>query len=74
MCLSVPAQVVEVVDREAQLVSVNVGGTVRVVNAAMLGGLPKSGEWLVVHAGIALDRLEPEDAERLFDLLDDLIQ
>ncbi len=76
MCLGMPGQVVEPVDEEHQSVLVDVQGDQRHVSAAMLvaGGepLPLVGEWVVVHLGFALERMEEAEARALLDGLDEL--
>ena len=39
------------------------GGVHRVSLLALDGPVPRSGEWLIVHSGYAIDRVEAADAE-----------
>ncbi len=64
MCLSVPGRVVELLEGNRQLVVVDVAGGRRTVNVAMLEPPPALGDWLVVHAGFALERVDEAEAER----------
>jgi len=64
MCLSLPGRVVELVASNDQLAVVEVAGARRTVNVAMLERPPGPGDWLVVHAGFALEQVGPEEAER----------
>ena len=61
MCLAVPAKVVEIKD---QLAAVEVQGVHR---AASLMLLPeaKPGDYVLVHAGFAMQIVEPDEAERI---------
>lgn len=61
MCLAVPAKVVEIKD---QLAAVEVQGVCR---AASLMLLPeaKLGDYVLVHAGFAMQIVEPDEAERI---------
>ncbi|MEQ2868131.1 HypC/HybG/HupF family hydrogenase formation chaperone [Selenomonas noxia] len=61
MCLAVPAKVVEIKD---QLASVELNGVRR---AASLMLLPeaKLGDYVLVHAGFAMQIVEPDEAERI---------
>ena len=61
MCLAVPAKVVEIKD---QLAAVELNGVRR---AASLMLLPeaKLGDYVLVHAGFAMQIVEAEEAERI---------
>ena len=61
MCLAVPAKVVEIKD---QLAAVELNGVQR---AASLMLLPeaKLGDYVLVHAGFAMQIVEAEEAERI---------
>ena len=63
MCTSRFHQVVEVIDQDTVLV-VDVDGTTHVSSLLALDGpRPVIGEWLVVHSGYAIDRVDDADAE-----------
>jgi hydrogenase assembly chaperone hypC/hupF len=64
MCLAVPAKVVEIKD---QLASVELNGVRR---AASLMLLPeaKLGDYVLVHAGFAMQIVDAEEAERIHAL------
>lgn len=64
MCLGVPARVVEV--NEATAV-VDVGGARREISVMLLDGVA-AGDWVILHAGFAIERLSPEEAERTLAL------
>ena len=73
MCLAVPGQVVEWVDREAPLVMalVEFEGVRRPISLACV---PETqiGEYVLAHAGIAISRIDVEEAERIFQSLAEL--
>ena len=76
MCLGIPARVVEPVDTDHQTVLVDNRGHVQQVSAAMLMGDsaegPQPGEWVVVHLGFALSRMDDAEARSVLASLDDL--
>ena len=76
MCLGIPARVVEPVDTDHQTVLVDNRGHVQQVSAAMLMGdsaeVPQPGEWVVVHLGFALSRMDDAEARSVLASLDDL--
>jgi hydrogenase expression/formation protein HypC len=66
MCLAIPGQIVEVVDAENRLASVDVAGVVRKVNIGLLdedeGGGAGPGDWVLIHVGFALSKVDEEEA------------
>jgi len=76
MCLGIPGQVVSIHDAEKQLGVVDVGGVRRVTNlVCVLDGRPPEacvGDWVLVHVGFAMSRLDPEEARRTLALLAEL--
>jgi hydrogenase expression/formation protein HypC len=65
MCLAVPALVVDVSDPERAVV--DVGGVRKQVSLALLDDV-KAGEYVIVHVGYALQRLDIVEAERTLAL------
>lgn len=61
MCLAIPGQVVELVDEELRLARVEVAGVRRVVNVGLLDGIG-DGDWVLIHVGFALSRIDEEEA------------
>ncbi len=61
MCLAIPARVVDLVDNDCALV--DVGGVRMPVSLALVDGV-KPGDYVIVHVGYALTRLDPAEAER----------
>lgn len=61
MCLALPARVKELHD--GQLATVELGGVRQKVSVALLEHVNVD-DYVVVHVGYALTKLDPEDAER----------
>ncbi|GAB2500433.1 Hydrogenase isoenzymes formation protein HypC [Corynebacterium atrinae] len=61
MCLGVPAQVVDIKDSTRATVSID--GVTRVISTDLLvaEGL-EIGEWVLVHVGFALSKIDEEEA------------
>ena len=75
MCLAIPGQIVEIVDRDAAIARVDVGGVTRDVNIALLsweGSEPAPGEWVLIHVGFAMARIDEAEAARTLALLREL--
>ena len=68
MCLGIPGQVVEVLEGYAgQLALVDVQGATRRINLGMLDPddqQVRSGDWVLIHMGFALERIDQAGAER----------
>jgi hydrogenase expression/formation protein HypC len=74
MCLAVPGKVIEVFeDQGLRMARADFGGTIRkvcvehVVDAAV-------GDYVLVHVGFAISKVDPEEAARTLKLLEDLGQ
>lgn len=72
MCLGIPARVVELIDAELQLAKVDVSGVRRVVNVALLDGEIAVGDWVLLHVGFALSRIDEAEALETLQLLEQL--
>ncbi|MBA3420385.1 MAG: HypC/HybG/HupF family hydrogenase formation chaperone [Thermoleophilaceae bacterium] len=73
MCLAIPGQVVDVVDEENRLARVDVAGVRRKVNIGLLdgadgGALP--GDWVLIHVGFAMSKVDEEEARATIELLE----
>jgi hydrogenase expression/formation protein HypC len=74
MCLAIPGKVIEVFeDRGLRMARAEFGGTVRKV---CLEHLPEAqlGDFVLVHVGFALSRVDPGEAERTYRFLEELDQ
>lgn len=71
MCLGIPGQVVELIDGYAgQLAMVDVQGATRRINLGMLDPEDQevnSGDWVLIHMGFAVDRIDQAKAEQALD-------
>ncbi|HXR36791.1 MAG TPA: HypC/HybG/HupF family hydrogenase formation chaperone [Candidatus Binataceae bacterium] len=63
MCLGIVGQVVALSEQHPDLASVDVAGVTRDINIMMLAedGL-KSGDWILIHAGFAMEKIDEETA------------
>jgi len=74
MCLAIPAQVLEMVDEANRLARVDVGGVRRNVNVLLLddeGGVG-AGDWLLIHVGFAISRVDEAEALATRGLLEEM--
>jgi hydrogenase expression/formation protein HypC len=71
MCLGVPGKVVSITEADDPLSRsgrVSFGGVVKEVRLAFVPEV-QVGEYVIVHAGFALNRLNETEAARIFDYL-----
>ncbi len=68
MCLGIPGLVVELVDDNDHLAKVEVAGVRRMINIGLLEdeGL-RPGDWVLIHVGFAMARIDEEEAQRALE-------
>ena len=66
MCLGIPAKVVQI--DNSNLGKVDYLGTKVKTNFELLDNL-KVGDWVIVHAGFAISKLDEEEARETFSIL-----
>ena len=66
MCLAIPARVVQIGDGDQAIV--DLGGVRKDVSLALVEDVAV-GDYVIVHVGYALTRLDPEEAERTLALM-----
>ena len=65
MCLAVPARVIELLDDDQAMV--DLGGMRKSISLALVDDVAV-GDYVILHVGYALNRLDPEEAERTLAL------
>jgi hydrogenase expression/formation protein HypC len=65
MCLALPVRVVEVGANETAVV--DLGGVKKEISLALLDGV-EVGDYVILHVGYALTKLDPEEAEKTLAL------
>jgi hydrogenase expression/formation protein HypC len=72
MCLAIPGQVIELVDEVNQIAKVDVVGVRRNINVSLLandGDHAQPGDWVLIHVGFALSKVDEEEAHATLALL-----
>ncbi len=75
MCLAIPGQVLEVVDAENRLAEVDVAGVRRNVSIGLLDdedGGAGVGDWVLIHVGFAISKIDEAEAEATLKLLEEM--
>jgi hydrogenase expression/formation protein HypC len=70
MCLAIPARLLSIDGDEAVA---DAGGARTRISVALLED-PQPGDWVVIHTGFALSRLDADAAEALTDMLAPLME
>jgi hydrogenase expression/formation protein HypC len=71
MCLAIPGKIVEIVDEENRIAKVEIGGVRRGVNIGMLDDVGV-GDYVLVHVGFAMSKVDEEQAHETLRLLQEL--
>jgi hydrogenase expression/formation protein HypC len=73
MCLAIPGKIIEIVDAENNIAKVEVGGVRRNINIGMLDkGDARIGDYVLIHVGFAMSRIDEKEAEETLRLLEEL--
>jgi hydrogenase expression/formation protein HypC len=74
VCLAIPAQVIEIVDDDRRLALVDIAGLRRKVNVGLLDGDggARPGDWVLIHVGFALSRVDEQEAQATLSLLEQM--
>ena len=77
MCLGIPGQIVSIDENIPKLATVDVGGVRREINISCIVDeehSPEScvGEWVLVHVGFAMSRINAEEAAKTLQLLEEM--
>jgi hydrogenase expression/formation protein HypC len=75
MCLGIPGEVIELLADQPDLARVEVSGVRRVINVGLLADdLPAPGEWVLIHVGFALSKIDENDAAEALKFLEEIGQ
>ena len=68
MCLGIPVRIESIEKQEAQ---VNLSGNILRISTSLIDNL-KIGDYVLVHAGFALQKIDKAEAKKTLDLLKEL--
>jgi len=75
MCLGIPGEVIELVADQPDLAKVDVSGVKRLINIGLLADdPPKPGEWVLIHVGFALSKIDEDEAAAAMEFLEGIGQ
>ena len=71
MCMSIPGQITNIIDSALRIALVDVLGQPRTINLRLLSeGENAVGDWVLVHAGLAISRVDAADAHTIITMLE----
>ena len=70
MCLAIPMKVVEI---EGAIAQVEEAGVRRAARVDLIENV-QVGDYVIVHAGVAIDRLDPEEARETLRLFEEMLR
>jgi len=74
MCLGIPGQIVEITDASKMLAKVDIAGVKRQINITCIVDEEHPaesclGDWVLVHVGFAMGRIDEDEARKTLELL-----
>jgi hydrogenase expression/formation protein HypC len=75
MCLGIPGEVIEILADRPDLARVDVSGVKRAINIGLLSEEAVGpGDWVLIHVGFALSKIDEEEAKAALDFLEGIGQ
>ncbi len=69
MCLAVPGKVMSIKDEQAEI---DFGGVIRSADISMVEA--EVGDWVLIHAGFAIEKLDEEEAQKTLELWKEVLE
>jgi hydrogenase expression/formation protein HypC len=75
MCLGIPGEIIEILHDKPDLAMVDVSGVRRAINIGLLeDDPPVPGDWILIHVGFALSKIDEEEAKAALEFLEGIGQ
>ena len=75
MCLGIPGEIIELYADHPDLANVDVSGVRRAINIGLLEGEDvRPGDWILIHVGFALSKIDEEEAAAALNFLESIGQ
>lgn len=71
MCLAVPSKIVEI---DGYTATVDVMGLKKKISLMLLPEEPQIGDYVLVHAGFAINKIESSEAEQALKLYEEIVK
>jgi hydrogenase expression/formation protein HypC len=73
MCIAVPVKILEISSTSQDRAIVDYGGLKRDVSIALVNETVQVGDYVIIHAGCAIQRIDPEEAEETLALMQEML-
>ncbi len=70
MCIAVPVKILAI---EGDRATVDYGGIMRKVSIALVKDQVHDGDYVIIHAGCAIQRIDPDEAQETLALMQELL-
>ncbi|GAB2843753.1 HypC/HybG/HupF family hydrogenase formation chaperone [Actinoallomurus bryophytorum] len=75
MCLGIPGEIVEILSDQPDLAKVDISGVRRNINIGLITeDNPQPGDWILIHVGFALSKIDEAEAKAAMDFLEGIGQ
>jgi hydrogenase expression/formation protein HypC len=75
MCLGIPGEIVEILTDQPDLAKVDISGVRRNINIGLITeDDPQPGDWILIHVGFALSKIDEAEAKAAMDFLEGIGQ
>jgi hydrogenase expression/formation protein HypC len=75
MCLGIPGEILEILPDQPDLAKVDVSGVRRNINIGLITDeRPQPGDWILIHVGFALSKIDEAEAKAAMDFLEGIGQ
>lgn len=75
MCLGIPGEIVEILPDQPDLAKVDISGVRRNINIGLITDEnPQPGDWILIHVGFALSKIDEAEAKSAMDFLEGIGQ
>jgi hydrogenase expression/formation protein HypC len=73
MCLGIPGKIIAIVDEVNRIAKVDVSGAKRNISIVLFEpGEVEVGDWVLIHVGLAISKLDEQEAQETYRLLQEL--
>lgn len=73
MCLAIPSKIVSI-DRNTCMGVIDTMGVTRDANLMLVDDEVAVGDWVLVHVGLAISRIDEEEAQKTLEMYQDILQ
>lgn len=73
MCLAIPSKIIRI-DQDTGMGVIETMGVTREANLALLDEAVVVGDWVLVHVGLAISKVDAEEAQKTLDMYQEIIE